>query len=426
MAAFGRSRDGRRDRKQTGFGLLCDREGCAVAVEAFKGNAADPATLGRRIEKIRGRFGLGRVALVGDRGMTAGARIREELAPAGLDWISALKSADIRKLMKGPPAADAPVPDAVAEIASPDFPGERLMVRFTPRLRGERRRKRAELLDAMEGRLEEIRLAAGSRGSRLRGREAIARRVGEGTARLKVAKHFEIECGDGGLSWRRLQEKIDREAALDGICVIRTSLGAGSIGPDEAVEACRSLAKVEQAFRRIKTGRLKARPVFVRSEARVRAHVFLCMLAYHAEWHMRKRLAPILFDEDDPEAARAARTSPVAPAKPSPPARSKAASKRARDGEPVHSLHTLLADLSTIALNEAALGSSGTIPAVTTPPPPGQRRAFELLGVDPAKMFPAAGRWKTKKGLADKGNLRFWPVTFSLNPQGTRRSNQDE
>ncbi len=391
LAAFGHSRDGRRDRKQIEFGLLCDRGGCPVAVEAFKGNAADPATLDRQIEKIRGRFGLERVALVGDRGMITGARIREELAPAGLDWISALKSADIRKLMKGPPAADAPVPDAVAETASPDFPGERLMVCFNPRLRGERRRKRAELLDAMEGRLEEIRRAAGSRGSRLRGREAIARRVGADTARLKVAKHFEIECGDGGLSWRRLQEKIDPEAALDGIYVVRTSLGAGSIGPDEAVEAYKSLSKVEQAFRQIKTGRLKVRPVFVRSEAHVRAYVFLCMLAYHAEWHMRKRLAPILFDEDDPEAARARRTSPVAPTQPSPSARSKAASKRTRAGEPTHSFHTLLADLSTIALNEVAVGSFGTIPAVTTPTP-GQRRVFELLGVDLAKMFPAAGR----------------------------------
>ena len=337
--------------------------------------------------------------------MTAGTRIRKELIPAGLDWISALKPADIRKLMKGPPAADAPVPDAVAEIASPDFPGERLMVRFNPRLRDERRRKRAELPDAMEGRLEEIRHAAGSRGSRLRGRKAVARRVGEGTARLKVAKRFEIECGDGGLSWRRLQDRIDREAALDGIHVVRTSLGAGS-GPDEAVEACRSLAKVEQAFRRIKTGRLKARPVFVRSEARVRAHVFLCKPACHAEWHMRKRLAPVLFEEDDPEAARARRASPVAQAKPSPSARSKAANKRARDGGPARSLHTLLAGLSTVALNEAALGSSGTIPAVTTPTP-GQRRAFELPGVDLARMFPAAGRWK--KALQARENCVFGP-----------------
>ena len=407
LAAFGHGRDGRRDRKRTGFGLLRDRGGCPVAVEAFKGNAADPSTLGRRIEKARGRFGLGRVALVGDRGMTAGARIRKELIPAGLDWISALKPADIRKLAKGPLTADVRVPDAVAGTASPGFPGERLMVRFNPRLRDERRRKRGELPDAMEGRLEEIRRAAGSRGSRLRGREAVARRVGADTARLKVAKRFEIECGDGGLSWRRLQDRIDREEALDGIHVVRTSPGAGS-GPAEAVEACRSLAKVEQAFRRIMTGRLKARPVFVRSEAHVRTHVFLCMPACHAEWHMRKRLTPILFDEDGPEAARARRASPVAPAKPSPSARSKAASKRARDGGSARSLHTLLAGLSTVALNDAALGSSGTIPAVT-PPARGQRRAFEPPGVDLAKMFPAAGRWKTEKALQARENCVFGP-----------------
>ena len=391
LAAFGHSRDGRRDRKRIEFGLLCDREGCPVAVEAFKGNAADPATLGLQIEKIRGRFGLERVALVGDRGMITGARIRKELVPAGLDWISALKSADIPKLMKGPLTADVPVPDAVAEIASPDFPGERLMVCFNPRLRDERRRKRKELLEAMEGRLEAIRRAAGSRGSRLRGKEAVARRVGADTARLKVAKHFKIECEDRGLSWRRLQDNIDQEAALDGIYVIRTSLGAGSIGPDEAVEAYKSLAKVEQAFRQIKTGRLRVRPVFVHSEAHVRAHVFLCMLAYYVEWHMRRRLAPILFDEDDPEAAKARRASPVAPAKPSPSARSKAASKRTRDGAAAHSLHTLLADLSTVALNDVSVGGSGSFKAVTTPTP-GQRKAFELLGVDPAGMFPAAGR----------------------------------
>ena len=391
LAAFARSRDGRRDRKQIAYGLLCDRGGCPVAIEAFEGSAAEPATVGRRIEKIRRRFGLGRVALVGDRGMTAGARIREELEPAGLDWISALKPEDIRKLAKGPLTADVPVPDAVAEIASPNFPGERLMVRFNPRLRDERRRKREELLKAMEGRLEEIRHAAGSRGSRLRGREAIARRVGEDTGRLKVAKHFEVQCADDGLSWSRRQERIDREAALDGIRVIRTSLGAGSIGLDEAVDACRSLARVEQAFRQIKTGRLRTGPVFVRSEAHVRAHVFLCMLAFHVEWHMRRRLAPVLFDEDDPEAARAQRASPVEPEKPSPSARSKAARKRTPDGTAAHSLHALLADLSTVALNDVSVGGSGSFPVVTTPTP-GQRKAFELLGVDPVKMFPAAGR----------------------------------
>ena len=391
LAAFGHSRDGRRDKRQITYGLLCDREGCPVAIEVFEGNAADPSTVGRQIDKIRRRFGLERVALAGDRGMVTSARIREELVPAGLDWISALKSTDIRKLAKGPLTADVPIQDAVAEIASPDFPGERLMVCFNPRLRDERRRKRDELLQAMENRLEEIARIVRRRGSRLRGKEDIARRVGEAVGRLKVSKHFEIECEDGGLSWSRRQARIDREAALDGIWVVRTSLGAESIGPDEAVEAYKSLARVEQAFRQIKTGRLRVRPIFVYSEAHVRARVFLCMLAYYAEWHMRKRLAPILFDEDDPEAAREQRASPVEQAKPSPSARSKAARKRAKDGTAVHSFHTLLADLSAVAVNEISIGESGSIKLVTAPTPT-QQKAFDLLDISPTKMFPAAGR----------------------------------
>ena len=391
MAAYGHSRDGRRDRKQITYGLLCDREGCPVAIEVFEGNAADPSTVGRQVDKIRRRFGLDRVALVGDRGMVTSARIREELSPAGLDWISALTSADIRKLAKGPLTPDVPVPDAVAEIASPDFPGERLMVCFNPRLRDERRRKRDELLQATENRLERIARIVRRRGSRLRGKEAIARRVGEAVGRLKVSKHFEIQCEDDNLSWSRRQERINREAELDGLWVVRTSLDADSIGPDEAVEAYKSLARVEQAFRQIKTGRLRIRPIFVYNEARVRAHVFLCMLAYHAEWHMRRRLAPILFDEDDPEAARAQRASPVEPAKPSPSARSKAARKRAPDSTAVRSFHTLLADLSTVALNDVSIGGSESFKLVTSPTP-GQKKAFDLLGVNPARVFPAAGR----------------------------------
>ena len=391
MAARGHSRDGRSDKKQITYGLLCDREGCPVAIEVFEGNASDPSTVGRQVDKIRRRFRLGRVALAGDRGMTAGARIREELAPAGLDWISALKSTDIRKLAKGPLTPDIPVPDAVAEIASPDFPGERLMVCFNPRLRDERRRKRGELLQAAEGRLEEIARTVRRKGSRLRGKAEIARRVGAAVSRLKVSKHFEIRCEDDDLSWSRRQDRIDREAALDGLWVVRTSLDADCIGADEAVEAYKSLSQVEQAFRQIKTGRLRIRPIFVYAEARVRAHVFLCMLAYYAEWHMRKRLAPILFDEDDPEAARAQRASPVEPARPSPSARAKAAGKNTPDATAVHSFHTLLADLSTVVLNDVSIGGSESFKLVTTPTP-GQQKAFDLLGVNPRSMFPKAGR----------------------------------
>ena len=391
MFAYGHSRDGRSDKKQITYGLLCDREGCPVAIEVFEGNASDPSTVGRQVDKIRRRFRLGRVALAGDRGMTAGARIREELRPAGLDWISALKSTDIRKLAKGPLTPDVPVPDAVAEIAGPDFPGERLMVCFNPRLRDERRRKRGELLQAAEDRIEEIARTVRRKGSRLRGEAAIARRVGEAVGRLKVSKHFEIRCEDDSLSWSRRQDRIDREAALDGLWVVRTSLDEESIGADEAVEAYERLSRVEQAFRQIKTGRLRIRPIFVYSEARVRARAFLCMLACYAEWHMRKRLAPILFDEDDPDAARAQRASPVEPARPSPSARTKAAQKRAPDETAVHSFHTLLADLSTVALNDISIGDSESFKLVTAPTP-GQQKAFDLLGVNPRSMFPKAGR----------------------------------
>ncbi len=389
MAARGHSRDGRSDKKQITYGLLCDREGCPVAIEVFEGNASDPSTVGRQVDKVRHRFGLGRVVLAGDRGMTASARIREELAPAGLDWISALKSTDIRKLAKGPLTPDVPVPDAVAEIASPDFPGERLMVCLNPRLRDERRRKRDELLRAAEDRLGEIARTVRRKGSRLRGEAAIARRVGSAVGHLKVSKHFEIRCEDDDLSWSRRQDRIDREAELDGLRVVRTSLGEDCIGADEAVEAYERLSQVEQAFRQIKTGRPGIRPIFVYAKARVR--VFLCMLACHAEWHMRKRLAPILFEEDDPEAARAQRASPVEPARPSPSARAKAAQKRTPDETAVHSFHTLLADLSIVVLNDVSIGGSESF-QLAAAPTPGQKKAFDLLGADPRGMFPKAGR----------------------------------
>ena len=213
-----------------------------------------------------------------------------------------------------------------------------------------------------------------------RGMERAARQA---DARVRIP----IEFGDD----RRVPPATRGRAALDGIHVIRTSLDADSLGPDDAVDAYKSLATAERAFRQIKTGRQKVRPVFVHSEAHARTHVFMCMLVHYVEWHTRRRLAPVLFDEDDPEAAKAQRASPVAPAQPSPSARSKAASKRTRDGAAAHSLHTLLADLSTVALNDVSVGGSGSFKVVTTPTP-GQRKAFELLGVDPAKMFPAAGR----------------------------------
>ena len=391
LAAFGHNRDGKRGKMQVTYGLLCAADGCPVAVEVFAGNAGDPSTVASQVDKVRSRFGIGRVALVGDRGMLTTARIREDLEPSGLDWISALKTGDIRKLLRegagGAPAPlepEALVPDAVAEVTGPDFPGERLMVCLNPRLRQERARKREELLKATEEALEAI--AASVRSGRLKGREAIDRRVGRDANRRKVGKHFEIDVADGGISWRRLEARIAAEARLDGVYVIRTSLDSASIGPAAAVEAYKGLARVERAFLTMKASRLRIRPVHVYSEDHVRAHVFLCMLACHVEWHMRRRLAPILFEDDDREGARAQRSSPVEPARVSESAKAKAADKRTPDGLPVHSLTTLLADLATLTLNEVTLQGSPdhAFPLLATPTEL-QRRAFGLLEIDPAR-----------------------------------------
>ncbi len=377
---------------QIACGLLCAADGCPVAVEVFAGNASDPSTVAGRAEKIRSRFGIDRVALAGDRGMTATARIREDLEPAGLDWISALKTSDIRKLPRegadGEPAPLVPealVPDAVAEITGPDFPGERLMVCLNPRLREERARKREELLQATEETLSGIAAAAARGRPGPANRDRTVKALGRKANRRRVEKHFEITVTDGAITWSRRQERIDAEARLDGICVVRTSLDSEAVGPEAAVEDCKSLAGVERAFRNAK-GDLRIRPVHVYSADRVRAHVFLCMLALHVEWHMRRRLAPMLFEDDDREGARARRSSPVEPARVSERAKAKASDKRTPDGLPVHSFRTLLADLGTLTLNEVTLpGSPDHALPLLAKPTELQGRAFELLEIDLAR-----------------------------------------
>ncbi len=396
LAAFGHSRDGKAGKRQIVYGLLCAADGCPVAVEVFAGNASDPSTVPGQVERMRKRFGIERVALVGDRGMLATARIREDIAPAGLDWIPALKTGDIRRLLRaGPDGAPAPlvpealVPDAVAEVTGPDFPGERLMVCLNPRLREERRRKREDLLKATEEALSGIAAAAARRRPGPANRDRTLRALGREASRRRVGKHFDVDVRDGGMDWARNAGRIEAEARLDGVHVIRTGPDAEAIGTEETVEDCKSLARVERAFHTMKPSRLRIRPVRVCSEDHVRARVFLCMLACHVEWHMRRRLAPILFEDDDREGARAQRNSPVEPARVSERAEAKAATKRTPDGLPVHSLRTLLADLGTLTLNEA------TVPArpghgfpVRAQPTELQARAFGLLEIDPAKTLP--------------------------------------
>ena len=396
LSAFGYNRDGKKGKKQVVFGLLCSAGGCPVAVEVFAGDTADPATLGVWVERIRERFEIRSVALVGDRGMITTARIREDLEPNGLQWISALRTRDIRKLLKKPKGKEAAlvpealVPDQVGGISSPDFPGERLIVCLNPRLKEERARKREELLLDTEKILEEVRRAVRHPGSALRGKDKINRRVGREANRRKVEKHFDITVTDEDISWSRNEEKIRAEARLDGIYIIRTSVGKEQLGAEQAVSAYKGLCRVERAFRSIKTASLQVRPIYVYSENHVRGHVLLCMLAYYVEWHLRKLLAPLLFEDDDREEAEKKRRTPVQRAVVSERAKRKSDTKKTAEGLCVHSFRTLMEDLATLSLNEVVPpGSPDHRFCVMSEPTAVQERAFELLGVDRGKFVPS-------------------------------------
>ena len=386
LAKRGYSRDGRRGKPQIVFALLCDREGCPVAAEVFEGNTADPGAVASQVEKLAARFSLSRVVLVGDRGLLTDARIREDLDPAGLRWITALRAPKIRKLLKGGDLQLSVFDERnLAEISAPElYPGERLVVCRNPLLAAERARKREELLRATEAKLDLVMKAVKRDNRPLRGADNIAVRADRALRSHKVAKHFVTTATDDGFSYERDEEKIAGEAALDGIYVIRTNVGAGEIGAEDAVRAYKSLSRVERAFRSFKGVDLKVRPVHHRLEGRVRAHVFLCMLAYHVEWHMRRALAPMLFHDHDAPAAEAARTSPVDPAPRSKAARAKAGTKRTPDGLPVHSFRSLLGDLATLTRNRVRPAVPGAMTAdLLTRPTPVQAKAFRLLGIRP-------------------------------------------
>jgi hypothetical protein len=389
LAHFGHNRDRKEGFPQIVYGLLCNREGCPVAVEVFAGNTADPATLRPQIEKLRQRFGLTRVVLVGDRGMLTEARIDRALKPAGLDWISALRGPAIQRLAKeGALQLSLFDEQDLAEIHSPAYPGERLMACRNPLLADERARKREALIRATEKALVPI-VAATQRAKRpLRGRAAIGLRVGRVLNHYQVGKYFRLTITDETFVYARHEERIARDAAVDGLYIIRTSVPESEMGAEDTVRAYKDLAHVERAFRSLKSVELKIRPIHHRLADRVRAHVFVCMLAYYVEWHMRRCLAPMLFDDEDPASAHALRTSVVAPAVRSPSAVAKARRKRTEAGTPVHSFQTLLADLATLAKNRmrpmAAHGAAIAEFDLLTTPTPVQRHAFDLLGVSPA------------------------------------------
>ena len=313
--------------------------------------------------------------------MLTKARIRDDLQPAQLDWITALRGPAIKALMAGGTIQPTLFDETdMAEITSPDYPGERLIACCNPFLAAERARKRGELLAATEAALEKIGAATRRARRPLRGKDAIALAAGKVINAKKVAKHFIADITDDGIAWRRDEQKIAAEAALDGIYVIRTSLPAAALGAGAAVESCKALENVERVFRGLNTD-LLIRPIRHRLTGRVRAHVLIRLLAYYVTWHMQQKLAPMLFKDDDPAAARAARPSPVAPARRSPSALAKDATKHTAGGQPVHSLATLLADLATITANH--IQPAQGLPAFTliTTPTPIQHRALELLGV---------------------------------------------
>jgi transposase len=383
LAQRGYQRDGKKGMRQIVYGLLCAPDGCPVAIEVFAGNTADPMTLAPQIDKLKQRFGLTHVVLVGDRGMITEARISADVTSAGLDWISALRAPAIKDLLNSGLIQMSLFDQRdMASITSPDYPGERLVVCRNADLATERARKREELLTATEKDLAEIKARVERTRKPLRGTAEIALAVGAVFNTHKMRKHFDLTITDDTFSYARKTAEIAAEAATDGLYVVRTSLAEAVLGDADTVRSYKSLSLVERAFRCIKTVDLHVRPVYHWLAGRVRAHVFLCMVAYYLEWHMRQRLAPMLFDDTDPDEAEARRRSVVAQAQRSKAAIRKQTTGMTPDGLPVHSFRTLLADLATLARSTVVTAINPNYPlTVVTRPTPVQQKAFDLLGL---------------------------------------------
>jgi hypothetical protein len=374
LAAYGHSRDGKRGKKQIEYGLLTDKDGRPVAVRVFTGNTGDPATFPEAVDAVRGTFALDTMIMVGDRGMITSARIRALRELEGMAWITCLRAPAIKKLM----ADDGPLQlslfdeQDLAEITSPQFPGERLIACRNPVLAAERGRKRQDLLAATEDDLAKI--AARVAGGRIKDPDKIGVAAGKIINKRKVAKHFTLDITQGQLTWRRNQAAIDAEALTDGIYVIRTPVPADTLDAPGAVAAYKALASLERDFRSIKADDLDLRPIFHRLEDRVRAHVLICMLACYLTWHLRKAWAPLTYADEHPPQ----RANPVAPARRSPSADAKAARKTGPGRQPIRGFRDLLTHLATLTRNDLRYGQV-TIPALGGPTPD-QRRAFDLIG----------------------------------------------
>ena len=383
LARRGHNRDGKKAFPCIAYGLLTDAEGRPVSVQVYPGNTGDPSTVMDQIDKLQRRFHLSHVVLVGDRGMLTDTQIDHLREHPGLGWISALRSSQIRQLVESEMLQMSLFDEQnLAEISSPDFPGERLVACFNPILAEERKRKRKDLLEATEQELSRIARDVARRTKTPLTKVEIAIKVGKKINRYKVAKHFELKIDDGHFSWKRREDSIRRETALDGIYVIRTSEPEEQLSADDAVRNYKRLTQVERAFRCLKGFDLRIRPIWLRLEDHVRAHIFLCMLAYTVEWAMRRVWAPLLFEDEELENARNHR-DPVAPAKPSSSVKRKKATRQTEDGLPLNSFSSLLDNLATVCRNTCRMKSARGEATLQrhTKPTRLQQRAFDLLGV---------------------------------------------
>ena len=388
LMRFGYSRDRKRGKTQLVYAVLSASGGCPVAIQAYPGNTADPNTVADQVVKLQERFGLEQVVLVGDRGLLTQVQIEHLKRHRGLGWVSALKSLQIRALVEQH-ALQLSLFDEqnLAEIVSEDYPGERLVACYNPLLAEERSRKREELLAATEAGLERVAREAARRTRKRFGAAELGRKVGRVLGRHKMGKHFDWEVENGRLRYRRSAERIEAEARLDGIYVLRTSEPAARLSAQDTVRTYKGLADVERWFRTLKGLEVRVRPIRHREERRVRAHLFVCLLAGYVEWQLRRAMAPLLFEDETREAARRTR-DPVTPAKPTPRAREKKARRRTDDGLALHSLDTLLAELATRCRNTCRVLSDPAAPAfpLLTEPTQTQRRVAELI-----EMFPVPG-----------------------------------
>lgn len=383
LIKMGYSRDGKPGEPQIVYGLLCAPDGCPVAIEVFSGNTADPTTFTVQVNKIRKRFGMTRVVLVGDRGMITSKRIKEDLRDVdGLEWITALRNDSIKKLAEKNTIQLSLFDERdLAEVTSSDYPGERLIVCRNPLLADERARKRNELLNAAEKKLDAVVKAVSRKKQPLRGKDKIGLRVGRDLKSTKMQKHFELTIEDDSFSYQRHDEQIAKEAALDGLYVVRTSLAKETLSAEQTVTAYKDLSQVERAFRSFKSIDLKVRPIFHWKDDRIRSHVFLCFLAYYLEWHMRGALAEILFDDHERDAAEKTRKSVVTPAPRSEAAKRKDHERRTPEGLPVQSFQCLLKDLGTLCKNRVRWDSSDAEFERVTLPTELQHHVFKLLGI---------------------------------------------